>query len=361
MSRLNARDGDRAKELAAALRMSVRAQPTSELLDGLRELIDADRLLVYGIKPGPSGYRLDVAHWSGFRTAAQQLNSTLARGLARAKGPWALFDPLEPAPQQRDVAVMLPAPTRYGDSRVAATLVRLGYTASDLGALAERMRFLNARALPHLELADLGVCRSLLCEGARLLAFVGAFRAGSFSERERLIMKHVIAPLRARLRRERMERRAPLQAAAITALLEALDAPALIVDAEGAIEETNARGHALLRADAALRAEIREALRGNASGRLTLTPLPGVSAWLVSVTDRETSRKAGLRTVAERFALTPQELSVLQHLVDGLPTKAMAEALGCTTRTVEFHLTRLYRKTATDGRTALVARVFANV
>lgn len=359
MSRLSERDQDRARELAACLRMCVRAQPTGELLDGLRELLDAERLLIYGVKPGTSGYRVDAAHWSGFRTTSRLLDKTLALALGRARGPWALFNPLEPERQQRDVVITLPAPSRYADPDVARTLLRLGYAAEDLGALTERMRFLNTRALPHLELADLGVCRALVCDGLRLLAFVGAFRPNRFTERERLIFRHIVAPLRDRLRRERMQRRAPLQAAATSALLEALDAPALIVDADGAVEETNARAHALLRADPRLLSELRDALRGGASARLTVTPLAGVGAWLVTIADPAAKREAGLRTIATRFALTRQEVTVLQHVVEGLPTKTIAATLGCTERTVEFHLTRVYRKTAAEGRAALVARFFA--
>lgn len=358
MSRLSERDEDRAREVAAGLQASLRAQPTAELLDGMRELIDADRLLIYGVKPGPQGYRVDVAYWSGFRTACHVLDNTLSRALARARGPWALFNPVEPERKQRDIAITLPSPSRYGDPRAARTLVRLGHAASDLGALAERMQFLNARALPHLELADLEVCRALVCEGPRLLAFVGAFRARGFTERERLIMGRLVAPLRIRLRLERMERRAPLQTAATTTLLEALASPALIVDVEGAVEDANARGHAMLRAEPGLFREICDALRGRAAGRLTLTRLPGVAAWLVVIADPTAERESSLRSVATRFALTPHELIVLRHVVEGLPTKAIAATLGCTERTVEFHLTRLYRKTATDGRAALVARFF---
>lgn len=62
-----------------------------------------------------------------------------------------------------------------------------------------------------------------------------------------------------------------------------------------------------------------------------------------------------------RFArenqLSPRETDVLQHLVLGQGTLAIAETLGISHHTVRDHLKHLYRKTGTNSRNELLSRI----
>lgn len=59
---------------------------------------------------------------------------------------------------------------------------------------------------------------------------------------------------------------------------------------------------------------------------------------------------------APHLDLTAREQEVLELLREGRANKEIAEALGCTVRTVEFHISNLLRKVGVSSRLELVAR-----
>ena len=63
--------------------------------------------------------------------------------------------------------------------------------------------------------------------------------------------------------------------------------------------------------------------------------------------------------VSERFGLTPRQVEVLELLGAGKNNREIATALACAARTVELHVSELLRRTQTDSRLALVARVWS--
>jgi DNA-binding NarL/FixJ family response regulator len=68
----------------------------------------------------------------------------------------------------------------------------------------------------------------------------------------------------------------------------------------------------------------------------------------------ETARKRDVSPLAE---LTPQELQVARLVGEGATNKAVAAQLFVSPKTVEFHLTRVYRKLDVRSRTELVRRL----
>jgi DNA-binding CsgD family transcriptional regulator/PAS domain-containing protein len=60
---------------------------------------------------------------------------------------------------------------------------------------------------------------------------------------------------------------------------------------------------------------------------------------------------------AARHGLSPREQEVVQLLVDGLTTTAMAEQLGISPHTVRDHLKNLYRKTGSKSRSELLGSI----
>jgi DNA-binding CsgD family transcriptional regulator len=55
--------------------------------------------------------------------------------------------------------------------------------------------------------------------------------------------------------------------------------------------------------------------------------------------------------------LTRAEHRVLERVMLGETNKEIAATLGCSPRTIEFHLSRIFRKTGTDCRTRLMSGV----
>ncbi|MFE7117611.1 helix-turn-helix transcriptional regulator, partial [Streptomyces sp. NPDC057654] len=56
-------------------------------------------------------------------------------------------------------------------------------------------------------------------------------------------------------------------------------------------------------------------------------------------------------------ALTPREREISGLVADGLTNQAVAERLCLSTRTVESHVARVYRKTGVPSRAALAALI----
>ena len=63
--------------------------------------------------------------------------------------------------------------------------------------------------------------------------------------------------------------------------------------------------------------------------------------------------------VAHRF--TPREVEILRLVAQGLTTKAIADQLGVSSRTVETHLERLFKREAVRSRSEAVATWLRNV
>jgi DNA-binding CsgD family transcriptional regulator len=66
---------------------------------------------------------------------------------------------------------------------------------------------------------------------------------------------------------------------------------------------------------------------------------------------------ARVDVVAASYGLSPRELEVLELLVQGLTTVAIAEELGISPHTVRDHLKHLYRKTRTSSRGELLGMI----
>jgi DNA-binding NarL/FixJ family response regulator len=63
------------------------------------------------------------------------------------------------------------------------------------------------------------------------------------------------------------------------------------------------------------------------------------------------------RQAAARDELTPQELQIARLVAEGKTNRDVAATLFITPKTVEFHLTRVYRKLEIHSRTELVRRM----
>jgi len=83
----------------------------------------------------------------------------------------------------------------------------------------------------------------------------------------------------------------------------------------------------------------------------------GVDA-IVEARPRRASRALGRESfdAAVLEPLTPRELDVLARLAEGLPNKAIADALGISDQTVKFHVAAIIGKLGATNRTDAVRR-----
>jgi DNA-binding CsgD family transcriptional regulator len=66
-------------------------------------------------------------------------------------------------------------------------------------------------------------------------------------------------------------------------------------------------------------------------------------------------------TIGGAFALSPSELRVASATIRGLDTKSVARRLCISVKTVEHHLTSIYRKADVRTRHELAAKVIAHL
>lgn len=95
-----------------------------------------------------------------------------------------------------------------------------------------------------------------------------------------------------------------------------------------------------------------------------MSPLANEPAWRVWVEEVVTFLEPDRRSIATRSArpepveqLTEREVELLHLVADGLTNDEIAEQLALSTRTVERHLSNVYRKLGVSGRAARAAAV----
>jgi DNA-binding NarL/FixJ family response regulator len=83
----------------------------------------------------------------------------------------------------------------------------------------------------------------------------------------------------------------------------------------------------------------------------------GAAAWSSRAQSELAATGERLRPAADsRESLTPRELQVALAVADGASNAAVAAALYLTPKTVEYHLTHVYRKLGLRSRAELVRR-----
>jgi DNA-binding CsgD family transcriptional regulator len=205
--------------------------------------------------------------------------------------------------------------------------------------------------------------RLLVCQGPRMLAWIGAAREEPFRRREVAALQSVAAPLRPRLLAQKQRTSARWHEAALESLVDTLDEPAIVFHTRGTVELANEAGLRWLDEAHARRAfePLRSALAtGGTHPQFTLIPLDargGAGYVLALSTERRGSLSGTVARASRAWNLSPRQSSVLEQVAFGKSNKEIAFALSCAEVTVEKCLTKLFRASGARSRTELAARL----
>ncbi|MCY1082408.1 helix-turn-helix transcriptional regulator [Archangium lansingense] len=370
MEPLNSRDQQRLEELQARLET---VEPGVDVLpavvDTLREALNAERGLAYGVDIGPERYQVSYTHISGFPMTSADAHASLDSFVGTRRDPWGYFNPACPQPSQRNRELQFQAPNLDAppipppqDERLTLWKT-LDLPAEERARVQAQVKSNVGTFLQGCGLDRMMFLRVLVCDGPALLGWVGAMRTEPFEGREVRLLRELIPSLQRRLTLDTRLREAGVFHAALEAALEALGQAAYVVTSTGRVAFANSMGRARLERDTGLVAEaLKRYLRGEPlGGELTFTPLrlSGTPTHYLAVVQGEPLQAlARVHALSTGWGLTAREMEVLGRLVRGESNKAIALHLGCAERTVEVHVTRILAKAQVESRSALIAKCF---
>ncbi len=249
------------------------------------------------------------------------------------------YDPLRPERAQRNRVLRLPEIQAGGITPTTARLYE--------------------EIFPRIGVGGMDQIRVLLCDGPRLLAWLGAFRPERFGVRERDVLRAVVPVLVERLRLEESLAHARLHEVGLAAALDLLGAAAFLVDGRSRPVLASRAGRELLVADGR---RVRDRIAAVAAGKDPRATVLRVAArgvpthrLVVFHSGAQGVDDALLRRMARAWRLTPRQTQVLGCLVLGDANKVIAEKLGCAVGTVELHVSAILGKAKVESRAAVVA------
>jgi DNA-binding CsgD family transcriptional regulator len=300
-----------------------------------RSFLDAEQALAYRLECHDGGLDLDFVHCVGGGPMDRLLREVQPY-LSEVREPLFAYRLPTPLPAERNTIF-----------NSAAEAVRERYLAS---AFVREL-------FPRLGFPGRETLRVLLCDGPHLLSWFGVFRGDRFGEREAERLESLIAPLVKRLALEDRLRRLSVRSAALDVAMDALATPAFILDRRGGVVHANEAGRALPPEERERLVERARSKDLPAEGELALLPIraKGVPPHAFLVQRAGTTLRQRLALFARQWKLTRRQTQVLQEILEGRPNKAIAAALGIQEKTVELHVTALFRKVGVESRAELLA------
>lgn len=308
----------------------------------LRAALDLDAMIYARPIERTRGWAVEGFESDGFANP-RRVRRALSDYLDSAATPVPWLDLRDPPDNQRNTAINL------------QTVV---------GSIAYRASTLYQRVIASTEFADHAVLRVLICDGSNVIAWLGGFSARPTTRKQAEDLTSVAAPLRERLRIERVLGSAPRIHAALEATLQQIGAPALLVDVRGRIHEMNRAGRDLLatRRDELLSSIAAVLAKQAPTLPVTLTPVSAngfPEQFLAVIRPRSAEARMSLcvTLAANRWKLTPRQVDVLRLLVRGASNAQIAKELGTTPRAIELHITAIFDAASVVNRSQLVAAV----
>jgi DNA-binding NarL/FixJ family response regulator len=197
----------------------------------------------------------------------------------------------------------------------------------------------------------------LVCDGARVLSWVGLLYEKAMTEATRTGFARVLRHVRRRLIRERQFQHVNTSSRALDVLLAQHPGAALVITRSGHILNANSLALDLLATGGG--DAIAAACRAD-SARFTrslVSPQEEPATYLLLEAHRPPTSSRAVAAAAV-FGLTPKQRDVLVRVLGGETNKEIAAALFVGESTVEYHVTKLLEKVGVNSRTGLVARVW---
>ncbi len=357
------------EELAAFLEVIREEEPEAlpRVIRELSRLLGAKKALAFGVRVEDGRVSLAFAHAAGDLPGGElalQFHALLAAGTARL-----LFNPAKPEANQRNVPLALPPLVQIFSNGVMVRRARRGrpihlWPAGGHDSLAHRQQ--TEKLLRAAGVHDDFVLRALICDGSKLLAWVGVFQPTEPTEEQREIFSAVIPALQKRLKMERLVGKTAFNAGALEIVLDKLSAPAFLISSDGAIVGANSEGRLVAGTHCQ---GLEQRLRDSLASPGPQSPYDLIRLSWAGVPDHFLAvERPGLREHTNRldravrqWSLRKQGAKVLSRLVQGDPNKAIAAKLGCAESTIELHVTQILRQAGVDNRGALIAKFWSSL
>ena len=248
---------------------------------------------------------------------------------------YTFFDPLTPDAQQRDRALLLSDITEL--------------TGRPMGTMREYMGNLGINPWDQL--------RVLVCDGSRLLSWVGVYSEQPFTAPERAALQALVPALKARLRFDQLAQHGAQVAASLEATMELVPVPCFLFHVSGRLLDANASGRLLQKREPELVRQIDSRIHER-DPRFQVYPIRvrGIAtSYLVTLRAPGRSAAPDAPQRARQWGLTKRQATVLGCVVDGLANKEIASRLNIAPGTVELHVTAILAKVRVESRAALIA------
>ena len=187
------------------------------------------------------------------------------------------------------------------------------------------------------------------------------FREEPYTARDKRLLQHLVPALARSLKLDRLIATSACVRAALDVAMDAIAAPAFLLNAGGVPVHANAAGRqAIDRDPCGTRLALRTAVRapGRAAGlSLTRVECGGGAPYHLAIGSAPTEMGALSAAAAARWGLSSRQSGVLAWLVRGGTNARIGAELGISDRTVESHVAAIFAKAQVATRSELTAQV----
>ena len=313
-------------------------------MEGLRELVDGDKVFLYSLGQRETGDDLMITREVSVAPGAGPWRETFDEYVRGRGVTWGAYNAIRPEPAQRDCVLR---------SDELAVLTQ--------GKSTEIERDLHTR----MGLLGHDTMRVLVCDGPSLLAWVGIVQPAPTTEQQRGLLERVVPAFRRRLQFERLVAQSAVADAALVLALEEIPGAAWVVGPNTKIGHANAAGRARFDGDRdGVRTSLLACIQApadNPDRRFKVARVrdaAGGVAHIVIETPAPASSTDIVWDTVKRLGLTPAQTRVFEHVARGSSNAAIAAELGVAERTVEAHVTAILLKAQVPSRAALIVQIF---
>jgi DNA-binding CsgD family transcriptional regulator len=314
----------------------------------LPEAVGGEVAFSYDLEAVTNGCAVTFSHWHGFARAVPELHRDLNAYFSNAGDAWGMFNPSRPEARQRNQAIAIPpgSALRRRTSALGSWLHRIGFDEPARSLAVRRTIETHDRLFAALGVRDTAQLRVLLCDGARLMAWIGVLQEGAFSRQACARLAKLAPLIRTRMRREHRMSRPWSQR--LGQVLSLITEPAMIVDEAGRIISSN---------DARWSAAALDRTGAEDLDAIDLTN----DRTLALVLPRKSRRSldAALCAVAAELRISGRQADVLRQVIWGRSNQEIAQALDLLEATVERRVAQLLRASRLASRSALIAMIWS--